>query len=74
LDVITSDGFTATSLSSLMRAGMMFKKMQASAKEKPLFDNMSVDSDGDLLRVHFKADDQQFQSLLNSDLFASIAR
>jgi hypothetical protein len=74
LDVITSDSFTATSLSSLMRAGVMFKKMQASAQEKPLFDAMSVDSDGDLLRVHFKTDDKQFQSLLNSQLFASVAR
>ena len=74
LDVITSDGFTATSLSSLMRAGVMFKRMQASAQEKPLFDDMTVDSDGDLLRVHFKSDDKQFQSLLKSDLFAAVSR
>lgn len=74
LDVITSDSFTATSLSSLMRAGVMFKRMQASAQEKPLFDNMTVDSDGDQLRVHFKSDDKQFQSLLNSQLFAAVSR
>jgi hypothetical protein len=74
LDVITSDGFTATSLSSLMRAGVMFKRMQASAQEKPLFDDMTVDSDGDLLRVHFKSDDKQFQALLKSDLFAAVSR
>ena len=74
LGIVTSDSFTATSLSTILKAGMLYKKMQADAAEKELFDRMSVDSDGDLLQLHFKADDQQFQSLINSQLFASVAR
>jgi hypothetical protein len=74
LDVITSDSMTASALSSLVEAGMMYKKMQASGQEKALFDGMSVDSDSDQLRVHFRSDDQKFQALLNSDLFAAVSR
>jgi hypothetical protein len=74
LDVVTSDSFTATTLSTVVKAGMLYKKMQASAAEKALYERMNVDSDGDLLQLHFKADDQQFQSLINSQLFASVAR
>jgi hypothetical protein len=37
-------------------------------------DNVSVDSDADRLRIHFKANESQFQTLLQSDLFAAVAR
>lgn len=74
LDVITSDDMTAAGLSTVMQAGMMFKKMQASGVEKAAFENMSVDHDSNQLKLHFKTDDQQFQSLLNSELFAAVIR
>jgi hypothetical protein len=65
---------TAATLSSLLRAGMMFKKMNASGVEKIALDNVTVDNDSDHLLVHFKSDDEKFQSLLQSPLFTSIAR
>ena len=74
LNVLTADSMTAATLSSLLRAGMMFKKMNASGVEKIALDNVTVDNDSDHLLVHFKSDDEKFQSLLQSPLFTSIAR
>jgi hypothetical protein len=73
LTVITSDAVTAGSMSSLVKAGMVFKKMNATAPEKVAIDNTTIDSDGANLQVHFKANDQQFQSLMHSDLFAAVS-
>jgi hypothetical protein len=74
LDVITSDNMTATTLSTLARAGVMFKKTQATGVEKMALENMTVDSDSNQLKFHFKSDEKQFQSLINSDLFAAMIR
>jgi hypothetical protein len=74
LDVLTSDSMSAATLSSLLRAGMMFKKMNATGVEKMALDNVTVDNDGEHLLLHFKADDDKFQSLLQSPLFTSITR
>lgn len=69
LDVLTADSFTATALSGVVQAGMMVRKMSASGAEKLALDNMTVESDSDQLKVHFKSDEKDFQSLLKSDLF-----
>jgi len=74
LDVITSDSVTAATLSTVVKAGMLYKKMQVSGPEKAALDSMSVESDSDQLRFHFRADDKKFQSLLNSELFAAVSR
>lgn len=74
MDVITSDNMTAAGLSTLVQAGMMFRKSQATGIEKVALEGMSVDSDSNQLKVHFKSDEQQFQSLLKSDLFAAMIR
>jgi hypothetical protein len=73
LTVLTSDSMTAGTLSSLVKAGILYKKMSATAAEKVAVDNTTVDSDGSNLAVHFKANDQQFQSLMHSDLFAAVS-
>lgn len=72
LNVVTSDNVTASTLSSVLKAGLMFKKMNATATEKTAIDDTAVDSDGGKLRVHFKADDKSFQSLLDSPMFAAV--
>ena len=72
LNVVTSDNTTAATLSTLMKAGMMFKKMNASPSEKMAIEETNVDSDNTRLIVHFKADDKSFQSLLDSPMFASV--
>ena len=74
LTVITSDSMTAGTLSSLVKAGILYKKMNATPAEKVAVDNTTVDSDSSNLQLHFKANDQQFQSLMHSDLFAAVSR
>lgn len=74
LDVVTSDSMTAATLSSLVKAGMLYKKMAASPVEKVALENVSVNSDSQNLQFHFKTDDKQFQSLIHSDLFAAVSR
>jgi hypothetical protein len=74
LNVVTADSVTASTLSSLLKAGMLFKKMDATATEKTAIDATSVDSDYNKLVVHFKADDKSFQQLIESPMFASVVR
>lgn len=74
LDVTTSDSLTATALSSLVKAGMLYRRVTAAGADKLAMDNTSVNSDGDRLRIHCQANQTQFQSLLQSDLFAAVAR
>ncbi|MGC2170777.1 MAG: hypothetical protein WA555_11335 [Candidatus Sulfotelmatobacter sp.] len=74
LTVLTSDSVTAATMSSLVKAGLLYKKMSATPVEKVAMDNTTVDSDGSNLGMHFKASDQQFQSLMHSELFAAVSR
>ena len=74
LDVITSDSMTAATLSSLLKAGVMFRKQGATGPEKVALDSVSVDNDSANLKLHFKTDERQFQSLLSSDLFAAVSK
>lgn len=73
LNVVTSDSMTAATLSSLVKAGMLYKKLNATPVEKTAIDSMSVDSDSSNLQLHFKTDDQKFQSLMHSELFAAVS-
>lgn len=72
LNVVTSDTVTAATLASVLKAGMLFKKMNATPTEKTAIDDTNVDSDAGKLVVHFKADDKSFQSLLDSPMFAAV--
>jgi hypothetical protein len=74
LGVVTSDSITAGTLSSLLKAGMLYRRIGATPVEKMAMENMTVDSDGSNLLLHFKSDDKQFQSLLHSDLFAAVSK
>ena len=74
LDVLTTDSFTASSLSSLAKAFVMFRKSSANGVEKVALDSLTVDSDSDKLQLHFKTDDQRFEALLSSNLFASVSK
>jgi hypothetical protein len=74
LNVVTSDNTTASALSSVLKAGMLFKKMDATPTEKTAIDGTTVDSDSNKLVVHFKADDKNFQQLIESPMFASVVR
>jgi hypothetical protein len=73
LSVKTSDNMTAASLASLLKAGVMYRKLNATPTEKMALDSMTVDNQHDQLKMNFKTDDQRFQALLKSDLFASVS-
>jgi hypothetical protein len=65
---------TAATMSSLVKAGMLYKKMNATPVEKVAIDALTVDSDSSKLLLHFKTDDKQFQALMKSDLFAAVSK
>jgi len=52
---------------------MLYKKLNASPVEKTAIDSTTVDSDSSNLQVHFKTDDQKFQALMRSPLFAAVS-
>src|SRR5690242_16622130 len=74
LKVNTSDSFTAATLSSLLHAGILYKKMNATPTEKMALENIAVDSDSSALKIKFETDDRKFISLVNSDLFTAISK
>ena len=73
LSVLTADSMTAATLSTIVKGVMLYKKMNASPIEKTAIDSTTVDSDSSNLQVHFKSDDQKFQSLMHSELFAAVS-
>jgi hypothetical protein len=74
MDVVTSDSVSAATLSSLVKAGVLYKKMTASPAEKTALEGVSIDSNGSKAQVHFKADDRQFESLMRTNLFAALSK
>jgi hypothetical protein len=74
LNVKTSDAVTAASLSGLMKLGVQYKRMSGTPTEKMALENTTVDSSNDMVQMHFKTDDQRFQALLKSDLFAAVSK
>jgi hypothetical protein len=74
LNVKTSDTMTAATMASLLKAGVLYRKMNATPAEKLALDNTTVDNSHDLLQMHFKTDDQRFTALLKSDLFAAVSK
>ena len=73
LTVVTSDSVSAATLSSLVKAGLLYKKMSASGPEKVAMENTNVESEGSNVGFHFKASDQQFQALMHSELFNAVS-
>jgi hypothetical protein len=74
LSVVTSDSMTAATLSSLVQAGVLYRKMNAQGVEKTALDSVTVNSDSANLKLNFKSDEKKFQSLVQSDLFASVIK
>ena len=74
LDVMTADNISAATLSSVIQAGVLYRKLKADETEKLFLDNLDVNSDSDRVRMRFKTDEKKFQSLLQSDLFAAAVR
>jgi hypothetical protein len=73
LSVLTADSMTAATLATVVKAGMLYKKLNATPIEKTALDATTVDSDSSNLQLHFKSDDQKFRSLMHSPLFAAVS-
>ena len=74
LDVSTPDTFTAATLSSLLNAAAMYKKVSGTATEKQAVDAITIDSSAGQLQVRFASSDSQFSALLQSPLFQSVVK
>ncbi len=74
LTISTGDSFTAATVSSLLTAAVMLRKMSGSDTEKQALSATSIGSDSGRLSIHFATTDGQFNSLLQSPLFHSMVR
>jgi hypothetical protein len=72
LDVMTPDTFTAGTMSSVLNAAALYKKVSGTATEKQAIDATTISSSGGTLQVRFATSDSQFTSLLQSPLFQSV--
>ena len=74
LTISTGDSFTAATISSLLTAAVVVRKMSASDAEKQALSETSVASSAGNMSIHFAATDSQFNDLLHSPLFQSMVR
>ncbi|MES2223185.1 MAG: hypothetical protein V4587_19720 [Acidobacteriota bacterium] len=72
LDVVTPDTVRAATMSSLMGAAALMEKMNATPTEKQAIAATNITSSGNVLEVRFATSDDEFASLLNSQLFQSV--
>jgi hypothetical protein len=72
LTISTGDSFSAATISSLLTAAVMVRKMSGSDAEKLALSDTDINSSAGQLNVHFASTDAQFSSLLQSPLFQSM--
>jgi hypothetical protein len=72
LTIETGDTFTAATISSLLSAAVMVRKMSASDAEKQALNDTDIGSSSGNLTVHFATSNTEFDSLLQSPLFKSM--
>ena len=72
LAVQSNDNFAAATISSLLNAAVLYKKMSGTDSEKTAMNDASISSSGGRLNIHFGATDDDFQGLLKSDMFKSM--
>jgi hypothetical protein len=72
LTVATGDSFSAATISSLLSAAMMVRKMSATDAEKQALNATDIASSSGNLTIHFATSDSDFSNLLQSPLFKSM--
>jgi hypothetical protein len=72
LTIATGDTFAAATVSSLLSAAILYKKMSGNETEKAALAATDISSNSGRLTVHFAASDNDFNSLLKSSLFQSM--
>jgi hypothetical protein len=74
LTISTGDSFAAATISSLLTAAVVYRKLSGSETEKQALSATSIASDSGRLSVHFATSDADFNNLLHSPLFQSMVR
>jgi hypothetical protein len=74
LTISTGDSFAAATMSSLLTAAVMLRKMSGSDTEKQALSATNIGSESGRLSIHFATSDSEFNSLLHSPLFQSMVR
>ena len=74
LTIATGDSFAAATVSSLLSAAIIYKKMSGNETEKAALSATDISSNSGQLTVHFATSDNDFNSLLKSSLFQSMVR
>lgn len=74
LTITTGDSFAAATVSSLLNAAVVVRKLSASDSEKAALADTDVSSSSGKLLIHFAASDTDFASLLKSPLFQSVVK
>jgi hypothetical protein len=72
LTIATGDTFAAATISSLLSAAVMVRKMSASDAEKQALNDTDIGSSSGNLTVHFATSNTEFDSLLQSPLFKTM--
>jgi len=72
LTISTGDTFAAATISSLLTAAVMVRKMSGSDAEKQALADTNIASDSGRMSIHFAATDSDFSGLLHSPLFQSM--
>ncbi|MGB0066196.1 MAG: hypothetical protein WBP85_17270 [Terracidiphilus sp.] len=72
LTIETGDTFAAATISSLLSAAVMVRKMSASDAEKTALNATDIGSSAGNLTIHFATSETDFSSLLQSPLFGSV--
>jgi hypothetical protein len=74
LTIQTGDSFAAATVSSLLTAAVMVRKLSASDTEKQALGATDIGSDSGKLTIHFASSDSEFSALLQSPLFSSMVK
>ncbi len=72
LTIATGDAFAAATMSSLLTAAMIVRKMSSTATEKQALTDTTVAANAGQLSIQFAASDTEFASLLQSPLFKTM--
>ncbi len=73
LGVKTSDNFSAGVLSGLVKAGLIYKKLNGSPAENQALEGITSESDASDFRLKFHSDEKKFQALMHTELFAAVS-
>lgn len=72
LTISTGDSFAAATVSSLLSAAIVYKKMSGDETEKAALAATDISSNSGQLTIHFATSDNDFNSLLKSSMFQSM--